>query len=309
MIVYRSLEEVPAADGRAVALGTFDGVHLGHRKVIGTAIERAKQNGLRSCVVTFDPHPAQVLRPDLPLKLLSTTAVREKRIEELGADELVAIPFTTEFSQLSADQFCSEVLVGTLGARHVDVGANFHFGHRAAGNAEMLAAHTEFDTEVVGLVHHDGAPVSSTRIRGLVERGEMAEAGELLGAPFTFEGPVIHGDARGRTLDMPTANIEPPAGMAVPGVGVYAAIAETDGGRHPSAVNVGVRPTFEDDGRLLVEAHLIDFDGNLYGKTLRLLFLEKLRDERKFDSAGDLVVQMNRDVAEARRLVEGAAAL
>lgn len=303
MVLYRSLDEVPRSRGRAVALGTFDGVHLGHRRVIDSAVRRAHERDLDSCVVTFDPHPAQVLRPDDPPRLLSTLEVKARRVAEIGVDEMVAIRFTRQFSQLSAEQFCEQVLGDVLGARHVDVGANFHFGHGAVGDAGVLASRSEFDTEVIGLVEHDGEPVSSTRIRGLVEQGEVAVAAELLGAPFTFSGEVTRGDGRGRTLNMPTANIAPAAAMVVPAKGVYAAIAELDGRRLPAAVNVGVRPTFERDGELLVEAHVIDFEGDLYGRTIQLAFLERLRDELSFQSAEELVAQMQEDVEQVKRIV------
>jgi riboflavin kinase/FMN adenylyltransferase len=302
VVLYRSLDEVPRSRGRAIALGTFDGVHLGHRQVIGAAVERAHEQELDSCVVTFDPHPATILRPDNPPKLLSTLDVKARRVAEIGADEMVAIRFTRQFSQLSAEQFCEQVLGDVLGARYIDVGENFHFGHGAVGDAAMLASRSEFDTEVIGLVEHDGKPVSSTRIRALVESGEVHAAADLLGAPFTFAGDVVSGDGRGRTLDMPTANITPAPQLVVPANGVYAAIAEVGGRRLAAAVNVGVRPTFEQDGQRLVEAHLIDFDGDIYGQTIQLGFLERLRDELRFESAEELSSRMQEDVAQVRRI-------
>jgi riboflavin kinase/FMN adenylyltransferase len=303
------LDEIPdAPQGRSVALGTFDGVHLGHRRVIGSACDWGRERGTRTGVVTFDPHPLQVLRPDEPPKLLSTTAVKIGLIEGLGVDEVIVIPFTEDFSRLEPDEFCGDVLAGRIAARHVSVGANFKFGHGAAGDADYLRSRPEFETEVVPLVEHDGEPVSSSRIRELVAAGAVGEAVELLGAPFVLEGTVVTGDARGRELDMPTANVEPAPDLVVPATGIYAARALVAGGdgrsaQVPAAVSVGVRPTFEDAGDLRVEAHLIDFTGDLYGRTMRLAFLARLRDEERFDSADALIRQMQKDVEDVRRLV------
>jgi riboflavin kinase/FMN adenylyltransferase len=306
--VYR-LDDVPdASEGRSVALGTFDGVHLGHRSVIASARDWAREHGARAGVVTFDPHPLQVLSPDEPPKLLSTTAVKVGLIEQLGVDEVIVIPFTEAFSRLEPQAFCKDVLVGRLAARRVSVGANFRFGHGAAGDADYLRSRSEFETDVVPLVERDGSAVSSSRIRELVLAGDVEAAAELLGAPFVLEGTVVQGDARGRELDMPTANLEPAGELVVPGAGIYAARALVAGGNlpdaeAPAAVSIGVRPTFDDAGDVRVEAHLIDFDGDLYGQAMQLAFLARLRDEERFDSADALVDQMQKDVEAVRRLV------
>jgi riboflavin kinase/FMN adenylyltransferase len=300
MHVHRSLPDVPEAPaGRAVALGTFDGVHLGHRRVIGAAVARARAAGFAAAVVTFDPHPLRVLRPDDPLELLTTTERKIELVSELGVDEVIVIPFTSDFARQSAEAFCANVLVGTLNARSVSVGANFRFGHEAAGDAALLASRPEFDTEVVELVEHGGESISSSRIRDLLARGDVAGAAELLGAPYSLSGPVVEGDRRGHELGMPTANVEPPAGVVVPAAGIYAATVTTDEGQMPAAASIGVRPTFESNGDVRVEAHVIGFEGDLYGRTLRLSFLERLRDEVRFDSPEELGDQMRRDVEQA----------
>jgi riboflavin kinase/FMN adenylyltransferase len=297
MEIYRSLEEVPAVShGRAVAVGTFDGVHLGHRRVIQAALEWARANDASASVVTFDPHPLQVLQPDDPPQLLTTSDIKADLVAGLGVDELVMIPFTEEFSRLEANTFCEDVLARTLTTRHVSVGENFRFGYGARGNAALLQDRPEFETEIVPLVMHDGAVVSSSRIRELLAGGDVSAAADLLGAPFQLEGKVVRGDERGRDLGVPTANVAPPAGLVVPGRGIYAGRALD----RAAAVSIGVRPTFEDDGRILVEAHLLDFDGDLYDRTLRLAFLERLRDELRFDSADELVEQMQRDIERVR---------
>jgi len=298
MNVYRTLEEVPPATDRAVAVGTFDGVHLGHQRVIESARDWGRAHEVTTTVLTFDPHPLQVLRPDEPPRLLTSTEVKLDLIAELEVDELVVVPFTPELSRLEADEFCDEVLERALGARHVSVGANFRFGHGARGDAALLASRPQLDVRVVHLLEVGGAPVSSTRIRELVVGGDVRSARELLGHPFLLDGTVVEGDARGRELGMPTANVVPEPAVVVPASGIYAGIVR----ERPAAISVGVRPTFVQDGKLLVEAYLLDFEGDLYGETLRLAFLERLRDEERFDSAEELVEQMRRDVERVREV-------
>jgi riboflavin kinase/FMN adenylyltransferase len=273
---------------RRVAVGTFDGVHLGHRAVIRGS----------DTVLTFDPHPMAVIRPDALPKLLDTFPLKRDLIASQGVEELVVIPFDREFASKTHEQFVDEVLVGSLGAEQVSVGENFRFGKMAKGDPDYLRSRGEFETRVVPLVEHGGEIVSSTRVRALVADGHMPEAAELLGAPFTLEGEVVEGDRRGRTLGMPTANVVPDDHLAVPGHGVYAAT--VDG--HPAAVNVGVRPTFDTGRGLVVEAYLIDWEGDLYGRTIRISFLDRLRGEKRFDSVDDLVAQMWADVDRARAI-------
>lgn len=279
----------PRGQGRRVAIGTFDGVHLGHREVI------------RGCdtVLTFEPHPLAVIAPDALPKLLQSFTLKRDLIAGLGVEELVVIPFDREFASRSAEEFIDYALIERLGARHVSVGENFRFGKGARGDAAMLSAHEEFETRVVALVEVAGETVSSSHIRGLVAAGDVARAAEFLGGPFLLEGEVTRGDGRGRELGLPTANIVPDDRLACPGHGVYAAWAH---GR-PAAVNVGVRPTFGSGRGLLVEAHLIDFEGDLYGESMRVAFVERLRGERRYDSTDALVEQMWRDVDEAGRIL------
>jgi riboflavin kinase / FMN adenylyltransferase len=281
-------EAEPGARPRSVAIGTFDGVHLGHREVIRGA----------DTVLTFDPHPLSVIRPEATPKLISTFPVRRDLIAGLGVEELVVIPFDKSFSEQSAEDFVQHVLLDRLGAAEVSVGENFRFGKGARGTPEFLSEHDEFETRVVPLVEAAGETVSSSHIRGLVAAGEVDQATEFLGRPFLFEGEVVQGDKRGRELGMPTANLVPDDAYVTPGHGVYAGSANG----HPAAVNVGVRPTFETGRGLLVEAHLLDFDGDLYGQTLRIAFLDRLRGEKRFDSVDELVAQMKRDVEDARRI-------
>jgi riboflavin kinase/FMN adenylyltransferase len=285
-----SLPEVePGTDPRSVAIGTFDGVHLGHREVIRG----------NDTVLTFDPHPMSVIRPEAAPKLLTPFPVKRDLIGGLGVEELVVIPFDRSFASLTAEEFVEQVLIGRLGAERVSVGENFRFGKGAKGTDELLRSHSEFETTVTPLVEVEGETVSSTQIRGLVSAGEVKEAAAFLGGPFLFEGVVAEGDRRGRTLGMPTANLIPDDALVHPGHGIYAAWAHG----HPAAVSIGVRPTFETGRGVLIETHLIDFSGDLYGETLRIAFVERMRGEKRFESVDELVEQMNRDVARAREIV------
>ncbi len=273
---------------RHVAIGTFDGVHLGHQAVIADA----------DTVLTFDPHPLEVLHPAALPKLIMPFSVKRDVIDGLGVEELVVIPFDAEFAHRDAEDFIEHVLVERLGATKVSVGENFRFGAKAKGDPAMLKAREEFETRVVPLVEVDGETVSSTRIRALVAAGNMEGARHCLGAPFMVEGEVVKGDQRGRELGFPTANFVPDDRLAIPGHGVYAAFADGV----PAAVNVGVRPTFESGRGVLIETYLIDRDEDLYGRTLRVAFVERLRGEKRFPEVEDLVAQMQRDVEDAKRV-------
>jgi riboflavin kinase/FMN adenylyltransferase len=273
---------------RHVAIGTFDGVHVGHQEVIDDA----------DTVLTFEPHPLRVIHPEATPKLIMPFSIKRDVIEGLGVSELVVIPFDEEFSRIDPERFSDEILVDRLRAKRVSVGENFRFGAKAKGDPELLASREQFETRVVPLVEVDGEAVSSSRIRALVAAGEMEAARRCLGAPFMVEGTVVEGDRRGRALGFPTANLVPDDSLVVPGHGVYAAFAN---GR-PAAVNVGVRPMFETGRGLLIEAYLIDFDGDLYGQNLRIAFVERLRGERRFPGVEDLIAQMHRDVEDARNV-------
>jgi riboflavin kinase/FMN adenylyltransferase len=273
---------------RRVAIGTFDGVHRGHQAVIEDA----------DTVLTFDPHPLEVLHPAALPKLIMPFGVKRDVIEGLGVSELVVIPFDAEFARRSAGEFIDGVLVERLGAEWVSVGENFRFGARAQGDPAMLGRVAGFETRVVPLVEVDGETVSSTRIRALIAAGDMEGARHCLGAPFMVEGEVVGGDQRGRELGFPTANLIPDDRLAIPGHGVYAAFANGV----PAAVNVGVRPTFETGRGVLIETYLIDFEGDLYGTDLRVAFVARLRGEKRFAGVEELIAQMRVDVEDAKRV-------
>jgi riboflavin kinase / FMN adenylyltransferase len=277
-----------ASRPRHVAIGTFDGVHRGHQAVIEGA----------DTVLTFDPHPLEVIHPAALPKLIMPFGVKRDVIEGLGVRELVVIPFDAEFAKRSAEDFIEHVLIEKLRAEKVSVGENFRFGAKAKGDPAMLAARTEFETRVVPLVEVDGETVSSTRIRALVAAGDMEGARHCLGAPFMVEGTVVAGDQRGRELGFPTANIAPDDSLLIPGHGVFAAFADGV----PAAVNVGVRPMFESGRGVLIETYLIDLNEDLYWRTLRVAFVERLRGEKRFPSVEELIAQMRIDVEDAKRV-------
>jgi riboflavin kinase / FMN adenylyltransferase len=284
------ITRLPDAEPRArrVAVGEFDGVHLGHREVIRGS----------DTVLTFDPHPLQVIRPEATPKLLTSLDAKAELIEALGVQELVVIPFDERFAQQSPQEFIDHVLIERLRAEYVSVGENFRFGHRAAGDPAMLKADGRFETRVVPLVEVDGEVVSSSHIRGLVLAGDVELAERFLGAPFELRGEVVEGDRRGRELGFPTANIVPDEALVCPGHGVYAARADDA----CAAVSVGVRPTFGTGRAVLVEAYLIDRDDDLYGRRLAVRFIQRLRGERRFESPEALVEQMRADVQRTREI-------
>ena len=287
MIRVTALEDA-ASRPRKLAIGTFDGVHIGHREVIEGA----------DTVLTFDPHPLEVLHPEAAPKLIMPFGVKRDVLDGVGVGEMVVIGFNEDFTRISAEQFIDQILVERLGAEQVAVGENFRFGTGARGTPEMLAAHGEFRTRVVPLVEQGGETVSSTRIRALVAAGEMEAARECLGVPFMLEGTVVPGDRRGRELGYPTANIVPDDRLVTPGHGVYAAFANG----MPAAVNIGVRPTFETGRGVLIETHVLDRQLDLYGQQLRVAFVERLRGERRFDSAEALIEQMKLDIEKTARV-------
>ena len=288
-----------------VALGNFDGVHLGHQAVLRRAVEEGRRRGGRIVAATFDPHPRAVLGTGIQPKLLTTLELRREALLRYGAEEVRVIRFDEELSRKSPEEFVREVLVGELGADVVVVGENFRFGHEAAGDVEVLARLMRLsggEAYAVPVRSEDGERgINSTRIRELVARGEVAGAGRLLGRPYVVRGEVVEGDRRGRSIGFPTANVLPDQVQVVPGRGVYAGFARVGENMHAACTNVGVAPTFErGEGR--VEAHLLDFEGDLYGTIMDVSFVWRIRLEKRFSGVQELKAQIARDVDEARRL-------
>ena len=291
--------------GCVVAIGTFDGVHLGHQKLISRAVELARAQGVSSVVFTFRNHPMSVLAPEREPLSLSPVEERRRVFASLGVDFVIEEPFTAELAALSAEDFLS-FLAERLAPKAVVIGANFSFGAGGLGTPEFLAPRgTElgFSVEAAPLLFLDGDRVSSTRVRALLAAGEVRSAGELLGHPFAIAGVVEHGDERGRKLGFPTVNITPVKGQALPADGVYAVrILCPDGTEWSGVANVGDNPTFGGDP-LRIEAHLLDFSGDLYDQRIVVHFIERLREERKFPTAEALVRQIREDAQKARTIL------
>jgi riboflavin kinase/FMN adenylyltransferase len=290
--------------GVVIALGTFDGVHLGHQVVIRRAVEEGRKRGLRVGAVTFDPHPQAVLRPGSELKLLTTLEVREEILLACGVDEVHVMRFDENLSKKTPEEFVREVLVGKFKAAVVVVGENFRFGHKASGNIEDLRRHmreTGGEAYAVPIYACLGESINSTKIRALVAGGEVREAARLLGRPYSLRGKVVVGDKRGRVIGFPTANVLLDACSLVPGRGVYVGHVWAEAERYGACTNVGVAPTFDQrDSR--VEAHLLDYQGDLYGRVVEVTFIERLRPEKRFFGADELKEQIARDIVEARRI-------
>ncbi|MFC5753481.1 bifunctional riboflavin kinase/FAD synthetase [Actinomadura rugatobispora] len=307
---WHGLEEVPADWGRSVVtIGVFDGVHRGHQRIVRAAAELARERGLRSVVITFDPHPDEVVRPGTHPPLLTTTRRRIGLLEGLGTEAVAVVPFTLELSKVPPDEFVQSVLVERLHAAHVIVGEDFRFGHRAKGDVPLLTElGDKYDFTVAGMpLVANGDTISSTYIRERLEAGAVEDAAGALGRPHRVEGVVVRGHQRGRALGFPTANLETMPHTAIPADGVYAGWLVCDSDRYPgfhwpAAISIGTNPTFEGEERT-VEAYALDRDDlDLYGEHMAVDFQARIRDTLKFDSIDALIEEMHRDVDRAREI-------
>jgi len=308
---FDGLAAVPAELGpTVVTVGMFDGVHRGHRVLLDRVAAEAAARGLPAGAVTFDRHPLEALRPGSQPSLLTTLDRKVALLGEAGMDFVLVLAFTQELSMVTAEAFATGMLLDGLHARAVVVGENFRFGHKAAGDAALLAALGRplgVEVVAVALRADGGEPLSSTRIRTELARGDVRAAARLLGRPYAVDGVVVEGDGRGgRLLGVPTANLAVAPGIAVPANGIYAGhlTEETEGVRRPAATSVGVNPQFNTGFR--VEAHVLDFDGDLYGRRVAVSFEHRLRGEAAFPSVEELIAQMREDIRQARRLLSAA---
>ena len=307
MVIYHNLDSVPQPFHQAViTIGNFDGVHLGHQTLFRKVKERARAVGGQSVVITFDPHPIKLMRPDKQLPLLTTTAQKIKLLADLELDVIIVHPFSPEFGAMPAREFVHHYLVQRLGAREVVIGHDYRFGRNREGNIALLqnlGTEFGFPVHVVDAIQIKDTVVSSTLIRNLIREGQVSAAQGFLGRSYEVTGEVIRGHGRGaRLLGFPTANLAVDNGLMVPAVGIYAVRTELRGQIYSAVANIGTCPTF-DNQELSLEVFLMDFDQDIYGERLAVQFVERLRDEQRFDDVPALVTQIKRDVAAARQII------
>jgi riboflavin kinase / FMN adenylyltransferase len=307
MKVIRSLEQVPDEFRDAfVTIGNFDGVHQGHVPILRKLIEEAHREKRKALVITFDPHPKKVLRPDIrPFYLITSIEEKIKLLEDVGVDGLILIPFDLNFSKMTAESFVRDILWDKLHIRKIFVGHDYSFGKSKTGNKEFLAEFGKklgFEVDIINAVKLDDETISSTRLRHLILAGDVRTAARLLGRPYNVSGVVVEGKKRGSILGIPTANIKPEKEL-IPAEGVYAVIAHLGKERYKGVLNIGFNPTFS-DADLSVEVFLLDFSGDIYGESVDVLFMERIRDEVKFENPEQLVKQIRKDIDEARAILQ-----
>ena len=302
MKIFHGTENANIARPTVLTLGVFDGLHLGHQRIMETVVERAKVAGAVPTAITFDPHPRTVLHPDSAPPLLQTLDQRLANLEVLGIEQAIVIPFTAEFSRQPAEDFLANIIRDRLHAKEVYLGKGFAFGKDRGGNIELLrqkSVELGFVADEVGEVQLRGQRISSSKIRKLLDEGRVNLARRMLGRPYGVEGVVIRGNRRGHTIGFPTANLKP-HNRVIPRYGVYATATLIDGTWRKSITNIGVRPTFESDADPSIETYIFDFDGDLYGDVLRVRFLHRIRDEKKFNGIDELKAQIEKDTNRAR---------
>lgn len=309
MKVIKDLQGVPDdLRGGVMTIGNFDGVHLAHQAIIKRVVDDAKRRATKSIVMTFEPHPQQVLHPERErFYLITTLEEKLEIISGMGVDAVIVVAFSNEFSKTTAEEFARDIVCGKIRPVMVFIGHDYTFGCGKEGKPDYLRAQGEkcgFGVEVIGAVVMEGGVVSSTRVRNAVLEGNVSLAARLLGRPYSLGGHVVEGDRRGSTIGFPTANIEAEK-LLVPARGVYAVYADLEGRRYKAALNIGFNPTFSEQGMMTVEAHILDFNGHLYGKKLRLSFVERIRDEKKFENPDELVTQIKKDVELVRGILDG----
>src|SRR5215470_15255715 len=303
MQVVYGHRSAPAWRGAAIAIGNFDGVHVGHRALIARARELAAASDALTVALTFDPHPSALLAPARAPRMLTSIERRIELLAEAGVDAVVVEPFTRELAGFSPEAFIDDVVIAALGARAIIVGYNFSYGQGRAGTVEQLRAHGHragIDVAIVPPVTVDGEIAASTKVRGLLGAGELARAERMLGRPWDVDGVVVRGAGRGRAIGVPTANIATEIDLAI-APGIYAVTLGIEGGPPlPAVASLGTNPTFVEGGGLVLEVHVLDWSGDLYDRRVRTTFVARLRDEQRFDSVDALVAQIRRDIDDAR---------
>lgn len=301
MKIFHGPENANIQKPTVLTLGVFDGLHLGHQRIMRTVVDRAREVGAHPTAITFDPHPRALLHPESAPPLLQTLDQRLSNFEVLGIEQAIVIPFDREFAAQPAEDFISEIVHDRLHAEEIHLGKDFAFGKNRGGNIALLrqmSTELGFFADEVSEVRLRGRRISSSRIRTLLDEGRINLARRMLGRPYGVEGVIIRGNRRGHTIGFPTANLKP-HNRVIPKYGVYATASLVDGEWRRSITNIGVRPTFENDAEPSIESYIFDFDGELYGDVLRVRFLHRIRDERKFDGIAELKAQIEKDSARA----------
>lgn len=299
MNIYRDINEILKDENSVLTLGTFDGVHLGHQEIIRRVVDCSKKENLRNFIITFHPHPRKVINPELKIKLLTTQDEQIKILEQLGVEHLLIINFTKEFSELAPEEFIENYLIRKVGLKKIVLGYDHHFGKARGGDVNLLKQFSQkFNFSIIQIEPYiiENEPVSSTKIRNSLENGEIEKANKMLGRIYSFSGLVIEGDKRGRKLGYPTANLQlTDPDKLLPQIGIYAVLAELDGKVYKALLSIGKRPTFYNNGDLVAEVYIYDFNSDIYGEKLKINLISKLRDEEKFNSSEELIKQMNID--------------
>lgn len=305
MKTYRELLTMNLAGPMACGLGNFDGVHLGHQRLIRELLKQSKIKGIESAILTFEPHPTKILHPEKTDPLIMTLKQKENVIKSFGIDNLIFAPFTRDFSRINYKDFIKDVLIKKCRAKTIVVGFNYRFGSRGEGNAAILkeaCAKEGIDTIIIPPVTYEGKIVSSSLIRSLIREGNVKKAGEFMDRPFSIEGTVVYGDARGRKLGFPTANVAYSPDIVLPAHGVYATLVIWQGKTLKGVTNIGTKPTFN-KSQTTLEAHIFNFNGQIYGQMLEVVFVEKIREEIRFDGPSELISQVKKDFARAKNIL------
>ncbi len=311
MGVFFNIEELPVFNNAVITVGTFDGVHSGHKVILNKVVRLAKEQGGESILITFDPHPRKLISPDEPLGIITPLSEKIKLLLETGLDHVVVVPFSRAFSSLSADSYIKDFLVGKFSPKTIIIGYDHRFGHDRMGDINMLATYASaynFNLIEIPAQLISAAAVSSTRIRNAIAAGNVSGANSMLGRPYTLKGLVIHGKKLGRTIGYPTANVQPnDKEQSIPGIGIYAVKVNVLGATYGAMLSIGVNPTVTDNKDIKIEANLFDFDSDIYGVELELVFIAKMREEQKFSSLEALKTQLHTDKINALNILSSLA--
>lgn len=307
MNFYTDISEINKDDNTFITIGTFDGIHKGHLDIINTLIEKSKKAGGRNFVITFEPHPRLVLSKENNIKLLTSIEEKKKIFEELGVENLLILKFTKEFAAKDYDNFIKDDIVNGIGAKHIVIGYDHKFGKNRSGDKnklEKLGKKYGFDVDCISPVEVKGEVISSTKIRNSLNTGDVETAADYLGRNYRIAGKIVEGSKRGKSIGFPTANVEPDyENKLIPKRGVYFVECQLGGKKLSGIMNIGFRPTFENENRLVIEVHLYNFDENVYGREIEIIFIKRIRDEKKFNSKEELIKQIKADKEEGRKLI------